>query len=56
MFLKGIFKNSYFYLFLGCMGILGSLGITLAIAEKATSAPLAEPLTEAYPGIVRPDY
>lgn len=51
MSLKGFFQNSYFYLFLGCMGTLGSLGITLAIAQKANS----EPMTAAYPGIARPD-
>ncbi|NEQ49957.1 MAG: DUF1311 domain-containing protein [Leptolyngbya sp. SIO3F4] len=48
MSLKGFFQNSYFYLFLGCMGALGSLGITILMAEKASSEPVLAP----YPGIV----
>ena len=40
--LKSLFQNSYFYLFLGCMGTLGSLGITLFMAENANSAPIPD--------------
>lgn len=53
MALRGIFQNSYSYLFLGCVGTLG--GLMLAIAAQANSEPLAEPLPDAYPGIAQPD-
>ncbi len=42
MSLENLLKNSYFYLFLGCMATLGSLGITLFMAEQANSQPWAE--------------
>lgn len=42
MSLKNLFQNGYFYLFLGCMGTLGSLGITLFMAENANSAPITD--------------
>lgn len=40
MSLKALFQNSYFYLFLGCMGILGSLGLTILMAERANAVSL----------------
>lgn len=58
MSLKSLFQNCYFYLFLGCMGTLGSLGLTLLAAEKANSKSMLGTAPETalleFPGQIHP--